>query len=97
MKEKLFWFTIALSLVIVLAQAQTTQSQRSAQPVQITQAPGRFQIYSLSHIVGAGDTTLNTTDIYRIDSETGKTWMFVDVLQNGTLIRHWKEIDEPRP
>ena len=99
MKEKLLWFAIALGLVLVFAQAQTSQAPRAPQVAQGGQSNnGRFQISSLSHIASSGGTTFTATDIYRVDTESGKTWLYIDVLQkDGTLTRHWREIDELQP
>jgi hypothetical protein len=35
--------------------------------------------------------------LFKIDRQTGDTWMLIDVIRNGKDIKYWKRIDERNP
>lgn len=84
---------LAVAILIVAALLIHAQPQRDSQPAQQT---GRFQIHSLTYTVFANRTTLPATDVFRVDTATGITWRYVNVIKDGDISDHWIRIDEPR-
>lgn len=89
MKEKLLWFAIAL-LGLELIGAQAQAPDKSAQPQN-----GRFQVYALTYGALSQETRITQTEVFRLDTETGKTWDLIDAFdKDGTLTFGWGEVDE---
>ncbi len=114
MKEKLLWPIVGLCfgllaggvLVWAIHWGNVAAEQRGGEQ-------GRFQIYGFKHPVmssptkgpdGSWSTGLsNSTDVFRIDTNTGQTWVYNETyiynekLLKGFDIKSWDSIDEPKP
>lgn len=59
-------------------------------PVTATESKGRFVLHSAEYSVLAGDGSLSLKGLFKIDSETGKTWILV----SGNGPAYWLEVND---
>ena len=56
----------------------------------------RFKLFNAEYnsvlIQTSKTTVFNEKKLFKIDTITGKTWMFIDVFKEGKDIKYWKEI-----
>ena len=87
MKKTIFYFTIALLLVLSAAPLYSAE-----QP----EAKDRFQLFNAEYkstfIQTSKTTVFNEKKLFKIDSKTGETWMLIDVFKEGRDIKYWKKI-----
>ena len=87
MKKTIFYFTIALLLILSAAPLYSVE-----QP----EAKDRFQLFNAEYkstfIQTSKTTVFNEKKLFKIDSKTGETWMLIDVFKEGRDIKYWKKI-----
>jgi len=87
MKKTIFYFTIALLLILSAAPLYSAE-----QP----EAKDRFQLFNAEYkstfIQTSKTTVFNEKKLFKIDSKTGETWMLIDVFKEGRDIKYWKKI-----
>lgn len=66
---------IAVVAVVLLAFRWDTSAQRPA-----VVNPGRYQLFTGSHHVTIAGETSGAQDVFKIDTETGVTWVYRQVL-----------------
>lgn len=56
----------------------------------------RFRLFNAEYnsvlIQTSKTTVFSEKKLFKIDTATGKTWMLIDVFQEGKDIKYWKEI-----
>lgn len=64
------------------------------------EAKARFQLFNAEYnsaLIQTSKTTVFTEKkLFKIDTETGETWMLIDVFKDGQDIKYWKKIKESR-
>lgn len=64
------------------------------------QAPGeaRFQLFNAEYNSALIQTSKTTVfaekKLFKIDTQTGETWMLIDFFKEGRDIKYWKKIKE---
>lgn len=63
-----------------------------------TQGETRFQLFNAEYnsaVIQTSKTTIfNEKKLFKIDTQTGETWMLIDVFKEGQDIKYWKKIKE---
>lgn len=58
----------------------------------------RFQLFNAEYnsalIQTSKTTVFNEKKLFKIDTQTGETWMLIDVFKEGQDIKYWKKIKE---
>jgi hypothetical protein len=90
MKKNLqFSFVVLLMCIFIMAPLAFGQQE---------QDKGRFNLFNAVYhsalLQKSAATTIVEKKLVRIDSVTGETWMLLDVLQQGKVIKYWEKIDE---
>jgi hypothetical protein len=72
-----------------------TQPQRElTKPGPVT-TNGRFQIFQGSHTIFAKETIFKDTGIFKIDTETGRTWKYTEgQTKEGQVYMRWDPVDQ---
>jgi hypothetical protein len=56
---------------------------------------GRFQIINSSYVAVSGRTEIKTEGLFKIDTATGRTWLFFTGLsKDNQYVQKWTLIDE---
>jgi hypothetical protein len=62
------------------------------------QTETRFQLFNAEYnsaLIQTSKTTVFTEKkLFKIDTQTGETWMLIDVFKEGQDIKYWKKIKE---
>jgi hypothetical protein len=84
-------YVLAVAVLLVL----------SAGPLYGTENTGsraRFQLFNAEYnsaLIQTSKTTVFTEKkLFKIDTQTGETWMLIDVFKDGQDIKYWKKINE---
>ncbi len=87
MRERFFCLTIVFLLVLSAAPLYSAE-----QP----EAKDRFQLFNAEYnsaLIQTSKTTgFNEKKLFKIDTQTGETWMLIDVFKDGQDIKYWKKI-----
>jgi len=63
-----------------------------------TDAKTRFQLFNAEYnsalIQPSKTTVFSEKKLFKIDTQTGETWMLIDVFKEGRDIKYWKKIKE---
>ena len=66
--------------------------------VENTPTEARFQLFNAEYnsaLIQTSKTTVFTEKkLFKIDTQTGATWMLIDVFKEGQDIKYWKKIKE---
>ena len=58
----------------------------------------RFRLFNAQYnsalIQKSKTTVFNEKKLFKIDTQTGETWMLIDVFKEGQDIKYWKKIKE---
>jgi hypothetical protein len=90
---------LAIAIIAILAVLGIVAGSAQTSKPTTTGAPGRFQLFQGDHYVAISGASAPTrlTEVFRIDTQTGETRMFVGgVDPNGTVRNFWQKIDESR-
>lgn len=79
--------TIALGVSVV-------QGQNVGQPQAGGLQNGRFWLHSGSYETAADKETRQTPGVFKIDTATGRTWMFVRDPESKTAVGKWEEVSQ---
>lgn len=58
--------------------------------------PQKFQIVQLDHMISLPSELKQQTDVFRINMQTGETWLYLNAAASDGLVTRWKKIEEPR-
>ena len=87
--------TICYLLVVVFLLVVSAGSLYGAEKIQ---TETRFQLFNAEYnsaLIQTSKTTVFTEKkLFKIDTQTGETWMLIDVFKEGQDIKYWKKIKE---
>ncbi len=87
--------TLIVAVALSFASLGQAQTEHAAHPVQ----EGRYQIAQFEYNVFGFSAPIRNVAIFRIDSQTGEVWKYVDAIKDGQENSHWYKIEdaEARP
>jgi len=90
MKKWLF-FVMAIAVGSVLCAGPLYSAEQTVEQT-------RFQLFNAEYnsalIQMAKTTSFDEKKLFKIDTKTGETWMFIDVFKDGRDIKYWKKIKD---
>ena len=90
MKKNICYGLVAAVLLVVCAGPLYSAEK--------TQGETRFQLFNAEYnsaLIQTSKTTVFTEKkLFKIDTQTGETWMLIDVFKEGQDIKYWKKIKE---
>jgi hypothetical protein len=63
--------------------------------VRADEQPGRFQLFS-GNVESVGTAKSSSPVILRIDTQTGKTWIYIRLFKDGKYSEFWAPIPEKK-
>lgn len=90
MKKNICYALVAAVLLVVYAGPLYSAEK--------TQAEASFRLFNAEYnsaLIQTSKTTVFTEKkLFKIDTQTGETWMLIDVFKEGRDIKYWKKIKE---
>jgi hypothetical protein len=84
--------TIAASLVLLLFVLGIAYSQNKGSSPNPGN-PGKFQIVPAEYLYMAKGATLKQPGVFRLNTETGETWIYVHLLDDqGKFVEKWSPV-----
>ena len=89
--KKNLCYVLAATVLLVLSAGPLYGAEK-------TDGNTRFQLFNAEYnsalIQTSKTTVFNEKKLFKIDTQTGETWMLIDVFKEGQDIKYWKKIKE---
>ena len=93
MKKSTISLLIAVVLLVIITVAYSQSSQGNNTSYR-TSYSGRFQLFGGDYVTINEEQKINQSAVFKIDTITGRTWIYNAGLSNGQSFEKWKLIPE---
>jgi len=91
--KKSIYFILLLFMAVLLPADQMLGAEKAKQPE-------RFKLFNAEYnsatIQQSQTTIFLEKRLFKIDTQTGETWMLIDVIKEQQDIKYWKKITEKK-